>query len=202
MKTTYFNLDGLGMCASGLCMLHCLALPLLLTIAPIWELMQNEPLADQSTAAAVSISTEAPAEVERCCSTAACCTEVGGSTSAHETAGCCSSPSDFWFHTFMLATIVPLGLAAWGFGFRQHGDVRVLYLGASGTLLLLAALLFGHMLPLTRGEQAVNITGSIFLISAHVLNRHQCRCCREGLCSKAPQQVALTNLQVEHPATS
>ena len=33
-----FNLDALGVCASTLCMVHCLVFPLLLAALPLWSL--------------------------------------------------------------------------------------------------------------------------------------------------------------------
>ena len=42
MKALRINLDALGMCASTLCMIHCLAFPVLLAILPMWTQGMNE----------------------------------------------------------------------------------------------------------------------------------------------------------------
>ena len=42
MKSVRINLDALGMCASSLCMIHCLVFPTLLAVLPMWKLATNE----------------------------------------------------------------------------------------------------------------------------------------------------------------
>ncbi len=54
----------------------------------------------------------------------------------------------------------------------------VVCLGLLGVLLLAGALLFGTYLLGGRGEQAMTVIGSICMVSAHLWNRRQCRCCR------------------------
>jgi hypothetical protein len=38
MRSFRFNLDALGVCASTLCMVHCLVFTLLLAVLPAWKL--------------------------------------------------------------------------------------------------------------------------------------------------------------------
>ena len=175
------NLDALGMCASMLCMLHCMAFPLLLAALPMWKLKASE--ANDSTGRkpvvvdSHSLVATSPIQCsdQKRCATAS----VGGGGKANDRrATCCSTPTDFWIHVGLLAAVAPLGLVAWGLGCRHHGRWGVLGLGLAGVLLLSAALLFGQQFLNGRGEQVMTVLGSICMVSAHLWNRRECRCCR------------------------
>ena len=176
MKSIRINLDALGMCASALCLLHCITLPLLLTVLPMWKIGASDT---NRTLEHRLVTTDARGLVltsseHECCETVAA---VGGGGGADQ-AACCATPTDFWVHVGLLSTVAPLGLVAWGMGYRKHRRRGVLYLGIAGVLLLTGALLFGINLWGGRGEQMMTVMGSICMVSAHLWNRRQCRCCR------------------------
>src|ERR1700757_1608611 len=88
------RLDSLGVLLSGACIVHCLALPLLLALLPF----------------------------------------LGGSLLGGHS-----------FHEYLLLAVLPVSLTALGFGWRRHGDGRVLWLGGAG-LFLLAFATYGYRL--------------------------------------------------------
>jgi len=200
LKIPRMSLDSLGVCASTLCMIHCLVFPFLLMIPSMWIAATPEANAGLSRSkAGIAVPMKVTSdEVEGCRED--CCTASDKLAEGGEVAGCCSTPFDFWVHVGLLATVVPMGAVAWAYGFRQHRDTRVLWLGAAGTALLCAALTVGNQIIPVRGEQVMTICGSVCLISAHLLNRRQCRCCRDARCtdnakqtSPAPVNLAVSN---------
>lgn len=149
---TRFGLDSAGVCASTLCMIHCLASPLVLAVLPSWK-------------------PEPPAQPQVCCETE-CQSEP-----ATPLAECCGSPGSFWLHAGLLALVAPLGIVAWVRGYRQHGHIETLWLGVVGLLLASGALVFGQSLFLGRGEQVLTVAGSLCMASAHLWNQHRRPCC-------------------------
>ncbi len=180
MKSFRINLDAVGMCASALCMVHCLAFPLLLAALPMLKLSADR--ADRNEAvqlASADSSGLALTKTAAQCSDQDCCeADTSGEGNGACAASCCSTPTDFWIHVGLLAGVAPLGIVAWGMGYRQHRRLGVLGLGLAGVLLLSGALLFGNYLLGGRGEQVMTVLGSICMVSAHLWNRRQCRCCR------------------------
>lgn len=175
LKRIRFNMDAIGVCASSLCMIHCLAVPLILGSLPLWR-----------SAATGGDSEERPgpqASPMVCCEDRACCppSEIVSEATivASDTAACCSTPTDFWIHVGLFATVAPLGAVSWGAGFHQHRRSGVLCLGIVGVLLLAVALMVGTQLLGGRGEQVLTVFGSICMMSAHLWNRRQCQCCRK-----------------------
>ena len=172
MKRVGFNLDMLGVCASSLCMIHCIVFPLLLLLLPFVPTLSAERANDNSVARAGQ---------SEFCLEEECCPSEGSSAKAsvgNGHAACCATPADFWIHVGLLATVAPLGLVAWGAGYRQHGYIGVLLLGGAGVALLSGALLFGHHLFFGRGEQVMTVAGSVCMVTAHLWNRQRCHCCR------------------------
>lgn len=182
MKSLRFNLDALGMCASTLCMIHCLVFPLLLAALPMWKLAADE--ADHNVAGQLASATSSDLASTRShmqCTDEECCATVsaeGGGRGDGGHVSCCSTPADFWIHVGLLAAVAPLGVVAWGVGYCQHRRMDVLGLGLVGVILLSGALLCGHHLLGGRGEQVLTVAGSICMVAAHLWNRRQCRCCR------------------------
>ncbi len=177
MKALRFNLDSLGMCASALCMVHCLVFPVALLALPVLNLSASQPVTNlqPKPTGSAAASTAAGAD---CCEKESCCAHGEGCAADEEhTAACCSTPFDFWLHVGLLAGVAPLGVVAWGFGVRKHGRWGVLMLGTTGVLLLSGALLFGTQLFGFYGEPAMTVLGSICMVSAHFWNRRQCKCC-------------------------
>lgn len=173
-KRVRFNLDALGVCASSACMVHCLAFPFLLAALPLMDLAGPSPEAANAVQATDS-------QLPPCCADQACHEQDGATTQTAEAdagGACCATPVDFWVHVGLLATVAPLGVVAWGAGFRRHGRPEVVGLGLMGVLLLAGALLFGTQMFGGRGEQMLTVLGSVCMVSAHLWNRRQCRCCR------------------------
>jgi len=81
-------------------------------------------------------------------------------------------PSSEWLHLVLLLTAIPVsGLALVG-GWRAHGAVVPLMLGALGLAGLAAGLAFGS----TPGaETALTVTGSLALAMAHIGNWRRLR---------------------------
>ena len=178
MKSSRLNLDALGVIASTLCMIHCLAFPVLLTLIPMWKLSTIEPEKEleQGWLASADSGVMASSNSLDCCTKESAITTKSGFKGSHKPS-CCSTPTDFWIHVGLLLAVAPLGLFAWGAGFRQHGQIKILGLGLTGVLLLCGALLFGNLLG-GHGEQVMTVTGSICMVSAHLWNRHHCQCCQ------------------------
>ncbi len=83
-----------------------------------------------------------------------------------------------FLHQALFAILPVLAIAAFIPGFRRHGDKRVFFWGFPGIAFLAVGVLVfdGQM-----GPQALfTIAGSLFLIRAHLLNRHLCACCETG----------------------
>lgn len=199
MKSIRINLDALGMCASTLCLLHCIALPLLLAVLPMWKIGASEAnrnviprLVTTDTSGSASGGSGYQCDEQECCETGAA---VGDGGDNADQAACCSTPTDFWTHVGLLSTVAPLGLVAWGMGYRKHRRGGVLCLGFTGVLLLIGALLFGIDLWGGRGEQVMTVLGSVCMVSAHLWNRRQCHCCH------APDIAGLVDMETALPAS-
>ena len=171
MKRFRFNLDALGVCASALCMVHCLVFPLLLLLLPF---LPTLGIGQANGSTPVVAEVQAVSIDEECCPSSA---NAPLASDDFKRAACCSTPTDFWIHVGLFAAVAPIGLIAWGAGYRQHGYVGVLLLGGAGVALLSGALLFGHNVLFGRGEQVMTVAGSMCMVSAHVWNRQKCRCC-------------------------
>lgn len=195
LSRIHINLDAWGMCASTLCMIHCLAFPLVVAAMALLRDGAEKP------AAANRLS---PAEADCCAnhagdatlsSTSAavpcehCAREALAGTTDSASYSCCSSPFDFRVHLGLLTLVVPLGMVAWIVGYRRHKAAGILWLGLAGLGLLVSALLIGHHLWDGRGEQVMTVAGSMCMVSAHLWNRRRCRCCRWPRIDEA---VALT----------
>jgi len=109
-------LDGFALCASSLCTLHCLGLPLLFALLPA----------------------------------------LAGHIDPGES-----------FHLIMLAAAVPTSLFALMQGWRRHGAIGLLSMGAAG----LALMAVGALATDSRlAETALTVLGSLMLAGAHILN--------------------------------
>ena len=107
-----------------------------------------------------------------------------GAAASTSSVGCAGTPFDFWIHLALLGVVVPVGMIAWGLGYRLHKDLGILFLGAVGVTFLVAALMFGHHWMDGYGERVMTMAGSIAMVSAHLLNRRQYRCSDvRGRCS-------------------
>lgn len=78
--------------------------------------------------------------------------------------------SDESVHLWLVCAVAPISLLAVGFGYRYHGQVKVLVTNVAGVLVLISAILFGHDLWFGKGEIILTLTGSALIIFSHVKN--------------------------------
>lgn len=197
------NWDAFGVCASTLCLVHCLAFPLLVAL-----LLPQRAVEDGALGTNLSIANRRDNRASRnarrcdapdgaggdaaancaatgslpCCENEDRCAVTGKRplTDAEHaaTAGCCSTPFDKGIHAWLLGAVALVGMIALTSGYRRHRRSGVMALGIGGIVLLLVALLVGHDIWNGRGEQMLTVMGSVGMVSAHFWNRRQCRCCR------------------------
>jgi hypothetical protein len=88
-----------------------------------------------------------------------------------------------WFHRGLFTVLPLLALAAFVPGYLRHRDLRVFFWSVPGiTSLAVGLTIFeGQMGP----QALLTIAGSLFLIRAHLLNRHLCSCCESDHGRKA-----------------
>jgi hypothetical protein len=85
-------------------------------------------------------------------------------------------PGDAWFHRVLAGGIVLLGAAAFVPGYRIHRQRPLLALIAIGMALILTVAWSGESLS-RLAELGLSISGSLMLVTAHLLNRSFCRQC-------------------------
>lgn len=76
-------------------------------------------------------------------------------------------PSSEWLHLMLLLTAIPISALALVGGWRAHGRVAPLMLGAMGLAGLAAGLAFGRV---PGAETALTVLGSLALALAHIGN--------------------------------
>jgi hypothetical protein len=179
MRLLRISSDSLGVFASGACLVHCLALPLVASLIPIFLTRSSD-----TASAGVLATRETPSAELGKCQDPCCDRHVrnGETTATSGETACSSGCCDFWFHLGLLAAVVPLGLVALISGQRKHGKWRILLLGLTGMLLMTVALLWGHQWMNGRAERWLTVSGSVAMVSAHLLN-HRCGAsCRHRHC--------------------
>ncbi|HMF54548.1 MAG TPA: MerC domain-containing protein [Edaphobacter sp.] len=85
-------------------------------------------------------------------------------------------PGDAWFHRVLAAGIVLLGAAAFVPGYRLHRQRPLLVLIGVGIALILTVAWSGETLGRAT-ELGLSVSGSVMLVTAHLLNRSFCRQC-------------------------
>ena len=120
------RLDQIAIALSAICIVHCLAVPVLVAILPV---------------AAVAFG-----------------------TGTH-------------FHELMLWLVVPTSVAGFGLGYRIHGNLRVVALGASGLAGVAVAAIWGHDGWPFAVEATVSVLASLILGFAHLKNFRLVRHC-------------------------
>ncbi|KYG65418.1 hypothetical protein AZI87_12830 [Bdellovibrio bacteriovorus] len=81
-----------------------------------------------------------------------------------------------WVHLVMALFVVPVGLFAFWSGYKHHNQMKVFALGVVGLTMVGGASLLPHEWVEVYEHDVVTILGSIFLITAHILNRRACLC--------------------------
>jgi hypothetical protein len=117
--------DLAGMTASGVCLVHCLLTPFLISLAP--DLLPY-------------------------------------------------LPGDLWFHRTLAVGIVLLGAIAFFPGYLIHRRRSLLVPVSVGVALILLVAYFGETIS-KPVELILNVSGSLLLVAAHLLNRSFCRQC-------------------------
>ena len=83
------------------------------------------------------------------------------------------------FHEVLIYFIIPSGLVAFVLGCRKHGDKLVAFMGATGILLLITALIMHSTLHTGQHSEeflgiVITISGSVLLVFSHLRNRKLC----------------------------
>lgn len=73
-----------------------------------------------------------------------------------------------WLHGLLLLVTLPIAAAALVQGFRHHGQLSAVIIGAWGGLMLLLAMLIGH--DYHNWELPISVAGAAALVIAHVGN--------------------------------
>lgn len=101
-------------------------------------------------------------------------------------------PGDALFHRILAACVGLLGTAAFVPGYRIHRRRRLLVLIGTGMSVVLAVAFAGQGMSRTL-ELLLSISGSMMLVTAHLLNRSFCRQCIT--CSEHPEACHTTNVE-------
>ena len=75
------------------------------------------------------------------------------------------------FHWFMLALLLPVALVAFVRGYNHHRQILPLLLGVLGVALIVSAVTFIDAHDFMAKHLAVNILGSVLLLTGHIQNR-------------------------------
>lgn len=73
-------------------------------------------------------------------------------------------------HAQVLVIVLPLSSIALALGFRRHRDMRIMFGGALGMLLLVIGATIAHVQLGLLADRVFTISGSIVLATAHLLN--------------------------------
>lgn len=101
-------------------------------------------------------------------------------------------PGDAAFHRWLAIGIVLIGFAGFVPGYRQHRRKSLLALIAAGMCLILFVAWRGERLYLAV-ELVLSISGSMLLVTSHLLNRSFCSQCRS--CNEAPSKCHTTEVE-------
>ena len=82
-----------------------------------------------------------------------------------------------YFHLLMVFFAIPISIYALNLGCKDHKHKEFIFIGVTGLIFLLSALLVGEEM-----EQALTVAGASFLALAHWLNYRLCRTKKEEDC--------------------
>ena len=94
-------------------------------------------------------------------------------------------PDDEAVHLSILFIVIPISVYALTKGARIHRKPSIFFIGFSGLLILILALLLGHPLFGSQGEKFITLAGSFIVTFAHFKNysictRKDCSCYPES----------------------
>ncbi|GEM_PF-253525 len=81
-----------------------------------------------------------------------------------------------WFHIILALGVLPVGLFAFWKGYQHHRKISILGFGLMGMTFIISAALVPHEWVEWKEIDVVTVIGSLFLISAHILNQRACQC--------------------------
>tara|TARA_Y100000748_G_scaffold231895_1_gene195894 strand:- start:1753 stop:2148 length:396 start_codon:yes stop_codon:yes gene_type:complete len=84
------------------------------------------------------------------------------------------------FHETLIYFIIPFAAIAFFMGCRKHGDLKVLFMGSTGIILLVTSLLIHEVFHSEQHSEEfltvlITIAGSLMLILSHMRNRKLCQ---------------------------
>jgi hypothetical protein len=113
-------LDGAAVALSALCLIHCLALPLIVAGLPFLAQFAEGHL-----------------------------------------------------HAQMLVVVLPLSIVALGLGFRRHENLRIVFAGVVGMLILVIGATVAHTYLGLMADRVFTVIGALVLATAHFFNSYR-----------------------------
>ena len=83
-------------------------------------------------------------------------------------------PNDETVHLLIVFIVIPISVFALLKGAKLHKKPSIFFIGISGLLTLVVALLLGHDVIGSLGEKIVTLIGSLLVIIAHIQNYSTC----------------------------
>ena len=78
-------------------------------------------------------------------------------------------------HNLILFFAIPVSLVALALGYKNHGAPQYFFIGITGLIILVAAVILGEPLYGETGEILFTILGSVFVVFAHYKNHQICK---------------------------
>ena len=79
------------------------------------------------------------------------------------------------FHMLMVICVIPVSIYALTMGCKKHNTHSVAYLGGTGLLLLIAAVVLGEHHLGELGEKLMTTLGALVIAAAHIRNFKHCQ---------------------------
>ena len=87
-----------------------------------------------------------------------------------------AAPLDNEFvHNLILFLAIPVSLFALALGYKNHGAPQYFFIGITGLIILVMAVILGEPLYGETGEILFTILGSVFVVFAHYKNHQICK---------------------------
>ena len=78
-------------------------------------------------------------------------------------------------HNLILFFAIPISLFALALGYKNHGTPQYFFIGITGLIILVMAVILGEPLYGETGEILFTILGSVFVVFAHYKNHQICK---------------------------